>query len=243
MITAEDFVLEIDSNEESNSFKLGTVTDLFENNTAKIQFDGEETPSEKQYAYLSSYAPTIGDRVLLGVLGGTYIILGKVNYNISPPTEEEIDRYLFDLKRVIMQVGLSVNGDTDITGSLNVTGDVTTNDITVQGNLNIPGSLSIPGDLGASSASVATMTATSSATVGSSYMWTDRIYSPSVRGGTVTCSTFNHDGTSLSFFNGSAATKKTVSRISSPSTVSTSDVATRLNALLTALDSYGLIND
>lgn len=84
MMTAEDFVLELDDNEEKKSFKLAIVVGLFENETAKIQFDGEENPSEKQYAYLESYIPKIDDRVLLGVLGGTYIILGKVNFNESP---------------------------------------------------------------------------------------------------------------------------------------------------------------
>lgn len=84
MITAEELVFEMDSSKDNKSFKLATVAALFENGTAKIQFDGEETASEKQYAYLESYRPEIGNRVLLGVLGGTYIILGKINYNVSP---------------------------------------------------------------------------------------------------------------------------------------------------------------
>ena len=85
-MTAEDFVLELDDNEEKKSFKLAIVVDLFENETAKIQFDGEEEPSEKQYAYLDSYTPEIEDRVLIGALGGSYVILGKVNYNVIPST-------------------------------------------------------------------------------------------------------------------------------------------------------------
>lgn len=111
MITAEELVQVTDNTEEQKSFKLATVVDLFENATAKVLFDGEEEPSEKQYSYLDSYIPSKGDRTLLGALGGTYIILGKINYNVSPPVEEEIDRYLFDLKQVIIQKGLSVTGD------------------------------------------------------------------------------------------------------------------------------------
>ena len=84
MITAEEFVLELNNNEEQQSFKLAIVVALFENDTAKIKFDGEEGPSEKQYAYLNSYTPKISDRVLLGAMGGTYIILGKVNYGEKP---------------------------------------------------------------------------------------------------------------------------------------------------------------
>lgn len=67
-----------------SSFKLGTVADLFLNNTAKIQFDGEATPSEKQYAYLDGYVPVIGDRVLLAVTSSSHVILGKIKYNTTP---------------------------------------------------------------------------------------------------------------------------------------------------------------
>lgn len=84
MMTSEEFVLELNNNEEQQSFKLAIVVALFENDTAKIKFDGEEEPSEKQYAYLNSYTPKISDRVLLGVLGGTYVILGKVSFNEEP---------------------------------------------------------------------------------------------------------------------------------------------------------------
>lgn len=234
MITAEELVLEVDNTEESNSFKLGIVTDLFENETAKIQFDGEETPSEKQYAYLSSYIPTVGDRVLLGVLGGTYIILGKVNYNVSPDTEEEIDRYLFDLKKVIMKMGLSITGDTDITGNLSVSGDVTADSINLQGDL------SVPGDIEANNASVSTLTATSSATVGNSYMQPNNIYSPNVRGSSVRCtSSFNHSGTQLAFFGGSLVQKQSVGTLKTNATQA--EIINAYNEFVSAIAYYSLI--
>ena len=166
MITAEEFVLEIEPQEESKNFKLATVVELFENNTAKIQFDGEDTPSEKQYAYLASYTPKVSDRVLLGVLGGTYVILGKVNYNVSPSTEEEIDRYLFDLKKVIMQKGLSVSGganidsltvdDIAIDGDIGVSGTVRAQGVSATGTVS-GGSLSTSGSLNAGSSSVSSL--------------------------------------------------------------------------------------
>lgn len=139
MITAEELVFEIDNTEEQKNFKLGTVVELFENNTAKIQFDGEDIPSQKQYAYLDSYIPKVSDRILLGSLGGTYVILGKVNYNVSPSAEEEIDRYLFDLKQVIMKKGLNV------VGGLETDNLITNNGATIVGNVGVNGSVNAVG--------------------------------------------------------------------------------------------------
>ena len=141
MINAEEFVLELNDTGESKNFKLGTVYALFVNNTAQIQFDGEDAPSEKQYAYLASYTPKVFDRVLLAITGGTYVILGKIHYNVPPATGEELDRYLFDQKLVTMTKGLSVTGVTalksgaTITGNLGVSGDITVAGITATGNV------------------------------------------------------------------------------------------------------------
>lgn len=146
MITTDELVELTEEQEQQNQFKLGTVVELFGVGTAKVQFDGEETPSEKQYAYLDSYIPEAGDRVLFGVLGGTYVILGKVNYNVSPSVEEEIDRYLFDLKKAIMQKGLkvslgvetdtlTVNNGATIVGNVGVNGKVNATEISATGKI------------------------------------------------------------------------------------------------------------
>ena len=63
-------------------FKLGTVTALFPNGNAKIKFDGESTVSQKKYSYISTYVATINDRVLLARVSGTWIILGKIKYDV-----------------------------------------------------------------------------------------------------------------------------------------------------------------
>ena len=63
---------------KQGTFKLATVVALFETGAAKIRFDGEEEASEKQYSYLSSYQPTINDRIIVAVISGTYVILGKI---------------------------------------------------------------------------------------------------------------------------------------------------------------------
>ena len=40
-------IIEDEDNNNQGAFKLATVVSLFQNGTAKIQFDGEETPSDK----------------------------------------------------------------------------------------------------------------------------------------------------------------------------------------------------
>lgn len=80
MITAEELI-QIAKPNQQNPFKLATVVGLFDNGTAKIQFDGETEPSEKEYAYFSSYRPVVGDRVLLAKVGGTYVIMNSIAYN------------------------------------------------------------------------------------------------------------------------------------------------------------------
>lgn len=108
MITAEEFVQELNRDSEKQSpFKLGIVVELFENDTAKIKFDGEDTPSEKQYAYLASYKPAKDDRVLLCSVGGTYIILGKVSYNEEP--DKTIENEINGIKNNIN----TINGEID----------------------------------------------------------------------------------------------------------------------------------
>lgn len=78
MINVEELVSLIEEKEENKAFKLATVTALFASGKGKIQFDGEDIPSEKEYSNLFSYNASINDRVLLAIIGGTYVILGKV---------------------------------------------------------------------------------------------------------------------------------------------------------------------
>lgn len=235
MITAEELVQATEPEEGQNNFKLATVVELFDNDTAKIQFDGEDTPSEKQYAYLDSYTPKKDDRVLLGALGGTYVILGKVNYNVSPSTEEEVDRYLFDLKKVIMEKGLKVTLGTEtdtlkvnnaatlsqgatIVGNVGVNGNVMATGLSATGQVSA-GNANINGDLQAGSTTVSGLTS---------------------NGTLVSNGSFDHRGSYLRFFNKSYfSSKKSVANIPNGSSVDT--VISRVNTLLDALKDYGLI--
>lgn len=123
---------------KSETFKLGTVTALFANGTAKIRFDGEEEASEKQYSYLASYKPVVNDRVVLSVVAGTYIILGKILFNTSPES---------GITNLSVPGTLTVSGQTtlndpvDINDTLDVSGKVTlSGEIQIGGSLNHDGS-------------------------------------------------------------------------------------------------------
>ena len=68
----------------NDAFKIGTVTEFFSDGCAKVRFNGETTTSQKEYAYLDSYVPATGDKVLLGAINGTYVILGAIKYKSAP---------------------------------------------------------------------------------------------------------------------------------------------------------------
>ena len=246
MITAEEFVFEIDNKEEQKNFKLGVVAELFDNKTAKVQFDGEDIPSEKQYAYLESYKPTKDDRVLLASLGGTYVVLGKVNYNVSPPEEVEVDRYIFDLKTVSMLKGMQVSGAATfnngmtVTGNVGVNGTVTAIGLSSSGNITASGSLSgasinTSGSLGAgdttlSSLDVSGATTLNGLNVNGSLYANKTLYAQSG---------FIHKG-GLSFFGqGSSNAKITVGKLTGTAEINA--IYNKLNVLIGALQSYGLI--
>jgi len=51
----------------------------------RVTFDGETALSSKHYAYLDSYRPTAGDRVVLAPAGTTYVIAGAISGDTSQP--------------------------------------------------------------------------------------------------------------------------------------------------------------
>lgn len=55
-------------------FVIGKLTSL----DGRVRFDGEQTASTKQYKMLDTYTPSIGQRVLLARVGGSYVILGGI---------------------------------------------------------------------------------------------------------------------------------------------------------------------
>ncbi len=84
MVDATDLIA-LNQSPDEKGLKLAKVTELFQSGTVKIQFYGEDTPSEKEYSYLASYTPSIGDTVLLIPMAETYIVLGKILYSVVIP--------------------------------------------------------------------------------------------------------------------------------------------------------------
>jgi hypothetical protein len=84
MVDTTDLIA-LNQNPEEKGLKLAKVTELFETGTVKIQFYGEDTPSEKEYSYLASYTPATGDTVLMIPMAETYIVLGKILYSVVIP--------------------------------------------------------------------------------------------------------------------------------------------------------------
>ncbi|MDU1582143.1 MAG: hypothetical protein E6864_00160 [Peptoniphilus harei] len=69
--------------------KMAEVVGLFENGTAKVRFDGEEVPSEKEYGFLRHYIPKVGDKVFMMEFNGSYIIFDAVDYQV--PAQKPIN--------------------------------------------------------------------------------------------------------------------------------------------------------
>ena len=57
---------------------LGTISAVIENAGLRLTIDGESSPTTKEYRFLASYAPQVGDRVLVAETGDSYVVLGKV---------------------------------------------------------------------------------------------------------------------------------------------------------------------
>ena len=68
---------------DKTRYKIGEIASV--GNKVRIKFSGEQDPSLKEYSYLKSYFPVIGDRVWLARDKGTYVVLGKINRDISEP--------------------------------------------------------------------------------------------------------------------------------------------------------------
>lgn len=75
---ARDFLEIVREDKNSELFVLGTVDRDYKEGRPKIQFDGEDTLSEKSYPCISSYTPKPNDRVLMVKLKGTIVVLGSI---------------------------------------------------------------------------------------------------------------------------------------------------------------------
>ena len=120
-------------------FRLGTVTNLFENGTAQVIFDGETEPSQKQYAFLSTYRPVVDDRVFLAAIGGTYVILGAISHEISGDDPDEGNFTTLQVSESAQIKDLTVSGSATLQ-SLTVNNGAEINSVfSVDGNIMFDG--------------------------------------------------------------------------------------------------------
>ena len=128
-----DNVTKLKADDETTGNKVGTVVGLFESGAAKIQFDGEEEPSEKEFPYLKSYVPTIGDEVFIQRHAGDYIIIDAILNNGKSPHIIDMNNIKGDLK---VDGKISSSKDIEVGQSL-----IVTEDVKVIGNITIDGTV------------------------------------------------------------------------------------------------------
>lgn len=58
---------------------LGTIGSYTAGQGVTLIIDGEDAPTTKSYYILKSYNPTVGDRVMIQEISGTYVVLGQVS--------------------------------------------------------------------------------------------------------------------------------------------------------------------
>ena len=142
MIDVNELVELTREQEQQSVFKLGTVMGLFESGAAKVQLDGEDTPSNKEYSYLASYIPRLNDRILLANIGGTHIILDAIYYMQAPDNSIKSDISALNEQAIEIEDDINtINGDiVSVNENLNtINGDINTineNISTINGNIN-----------------------------------------------------------------------------------------------------------
>lgn len=111
------------NNTPDDTYKIAKVTSLFEDGCPKLTFIGEEQESRKKYSYIYTYIPSIDDRVLLIKANDTYVIIGKIAYNIAPDKEEEIITYTENEIKAFAeeQIGMHSYAELDKYGTINIT--------------------------------------------------------------------------------------------------------------------------
>ncbi len=83
---------------------LGTISSYTAGKGVSLTIDGESNPTAKKYAFLSTYTPVVGDRVLIEEISGTYVVLGSISTTASNKLPEAIlaeGAYSYSTKEVV----------------------------------------------------------------------------------------------------------------------------------------------
>lgn len=191
---------------------FATVAGVY-NDGLSLRFDGEDTPSEKHYQCNSFVVFKVGDRVRIIEDSGTYV----VEYPIGNPKKT----FVADSAKTANSANTASSATkADTAGSANsaTTASRLANSRQIKLTGAVSGSANFDGSANISISTTLSGTA-------EAYNFSNK-----------------HTGSYLGFFNGGVTTKKSVPAITSPSSASAADVATKLNALLSALRSYSLIS-
>lgn len=76
-----------------SSFSIGTV-DTVDGTSASVRFDGETSASVKKYPTVG-YTPVAGDRVVLSLVGRSWVILGKVSSGAAGGSHPDSDHTFY----------------------------------------------------------------------------------------------------------------------------------------------------
>ena len=226
-----DNVLTPPAQEPHPQYRLATVVAVTANGVS-LQFEGEDTATDKEYTVMQQYAPKQGERVVTMYISGTYIALGSV----GPPKD--------------VYIPIEAKGAANGVATLDSAGKITPDQMpaldfipldqkgaangvpTLDSNSRIPASqipsLSyIPSSEKGQANGVATLN--SSGRVA-------QMVETALR---ATDFSESHTGSRISFFNGSTATKRGTQNLSSGATLE--QTVSKVNALLNILRDYGLI--
>lgn len=210
---------EIKNSKQEENYRIAIVTSLFEDGCPRLTFVGEEQESKKKYSYIYSYIPYVSDTVLLIKANETYVIIGKIAYNISPDeigyTNTEIDSEIDTITNEKISKSES-DTLTEVNKRINI------NNSAVYTNVDTKIDTALKSYLKLSNGTIQ-LTADGN----SSYIRNLR------------SNEFQHVGSLLGFFNKSKTTKTTIGTVSSSATLST--LITAHNSLVSALNSYGLV--
>lgn len=210
---------EIKNDTPDDTYKIAKVTSLFEDGCPKLTFIGEEQESSKKYSYIYTYIPSIGDSVLLIKANDTYVIIGRIAYNIAPDevgyTNAQIDANIDD----VTDEKISKSETSTLT---EVSKRITSNNTTVYYNVDTKIETALKPYLKLTNGTIQ-LTADG-----------DSSYIRNLRS-----NEFQHVGSLIGFFNKSMTTKSTVGTVNS--TADHATLITAYNRLVTVLSGYGLV--
>lgn len=124
---------------ELSTDKLAVVTGFFETGEPIITFDGEDSASDMIFGMIRGITLNVGDRVLMKKFSDTYIIMGAIDFILSPFVMPE------DLtgRTLTLSQGANVSGSLTVGGNLNANQNVTIAGTTTLTGLKVKSTLTV----------------------------------------------------------------------------------------------------